>query len=41
MLGVTLGNLYVDTHGYVPVLREDLRGMSCSVTYWLLGGDWF
>ena len=41
MLGVTLGSLYVDTQGYVPVLLENLRGMSCSGTYWLLGGSWF
>ena len=41
MLGVTLGCLYVDTQGYVPELLEDLRGMSCSGTYWLLGGGWF
>ena len=41
MLGVTLGSLYVDTQGYVPVLLENLSGMSCSGTYWLLGGDWF
>ena len=41
MLGVTLGSLYVDTQGYVPAFLENLRGMSCSVTYWLLGGGWF
>ena len=41
MLGVTLGSLYVDIQGYVPVLLENLRGMSCSGTYWLLGGGWF
>ena len=41
MLGVTLGSLYVDTQGYVPALLENLRGMSCSETYWLLGGGWF
>ena len=40
MLGVTLGSLYVDAQGYVPVLLENLRGMSCSGTYWLLGGGW-
>ena len=39
--GVTLGSLYVNTQGYVPVLLENLRGMSCSGTYWLLGGGWF
>ena len=41
MLGVTLGSLYVDTQGYVPALLENLRGMSCSGTYWLLRGGWF
>ena len=41
MLGVTLGNLYFDAQGYVPALLENLRGMSCSGTYWLLGGGWF
>ena len=37
MLGVTLGSLYVDAQGYVPALLENLHGMSCSETYWLLG----
>ena len=41
MLGVTLGSLYVDVQGYVSALLENLRGMSCSKTYWLLGGGWF
>ena len=41
MLGVTLGSLYIDTQGYVPVLLENLHGMSSSETYWLLGGGWF
>ena len=40
MFGVTLGSLYVDAQGYVLALLENLRGMSCSVTYWLLGGGW-
>ena len=35
------GSLYVDTQGYVPALLENLHGMSCSETYWLLGGGWF
>ena len=35
------GSLYVDVQGYVPPLLENLRGMSCSKTYWLLGGGWF
>ena len=41
MLGVTLDCLYVDTQVYVPALLKNLRGMSCSGTYWLLGGGWF
>ena len=36
-----MGSLYVDVQGYVPALLENLRGMSCSKTYWLLGGGWF
>ena len=39
--GVTLGSLYIEAQGYVPVLLEDLHGMSCSGTSWLLGGAWF
>ena len=41
MLGVTLGSLYVDAQVYVPALLENLCAMSCSRTYWLLGGGWF
>ena len=41
MLGITLGSLYVDAQGYVPALLENLHGMSCSGTYWFLGGGWF
>ena len=41
MLGVTLGSLYVDIQGYIPVLLKNLCGMSCSKTYCLLGGGWF
>ena len=41
MLGVTLDSLYVDAQGSIPVLLENLHGMSCSGTYWLLGGGWF
>ena len=41
MFGVTLGSLHVDAQGYVPAWLENLRGMSCSGTYWLLGGGWF
>ena len=38
---MTLGSLYIDDQGYVPALLENLCGMSCSGTYWLLGGGWF
>ena len=39
---MTLGSLYIDAQGYVPALLENLRGMSFSGTYWLLGGGgWF
>ena len=41
MLGVPLGSLCVDAQGYVPALLENLWGMSCSESYWLLGGGWF
>ena len=41
MLGVFLGSRYVDAQGYVLALLENLHGMSCSGTYWLLGGGWF
>ena len=41
MFSVTLGSLYVDSQGYVPALLENLCGMSCFGTYWLLGGGWF
>ena len=39
--GVTLGSLYIDAEGYVPVLLENLCGMSCSGTFWPLGSAWF
>ena len=39
--GVTLGSLYVEAQGYIPVLLENLHGMSCSGTCWLSGGVWF
>ena len=39
--GVTLGSLYVVAQGCVPVLVENLHGMSCSGTYWPLGRAWF
>ena len=39
--GVTLGSLYIEVQGYVPVLQQNLYGMSCSETCWPLGGAWF
>ena len=39
--GVTLGSLYIEAQGYVPVFLENLCGMSCSGTCWLLDGAWF
>ena len=39
--GVTLGSLYIEAQGYVPVLLENLCGVSCSGACWLLGGAWF
>ena len=27
---MTLGSLYIEAQGYVPVLMENLHGMSCS-----------
>ena len=34
---MTLGSLYIETQGYVPVFLENLHGMSCSETCWPLG----
>ena len=39
--GVTLGSLYIEAQGCVPVLLENLCGMSCSGTCCPLGGAWF
>ena len=39
--GVTLGSLYIEAQGCVPVLLENLHGMSCPGTCWPLGGAWF
>ena len=39
--GVALSCLYIEAQGCVPVLLENLRGMSCSGTCWPLGGAWF
>ena len=39
--GVILDILCIEAQGYVPVLLENLHGMSCSETCWPLGGAWF
>ena len=39
--GVTLGSLYIEAQGYVPVLLENLCDMSCSGICWPLSGAWF
>ena len=38
---MTLGSLYNEAQAYVPVLLENLCGMSCSGTCWPLGGSLF
>ena len=38
---MTLGSLYIEAQGYVPVLLENLCGMSCSEACWPLGGARF
>ena len=35
---MTLGSLYIEAQGCVPVLLENLSGMSCFGTFWPLGG---
>ena len=39
--GVTLGSLYLGAQGCVPLLLENLLGMSCPGTCWPLCGAWF
>ena len=39
--GVTLGSLYIEAQGYVPVLLENLCYMSRFGTCWPLSGAWF
>ena len=41
VFGVTLGSLYFNVQGCIPVLLENLHGMSCSGTCWPLVGAWF
>ena len=38
---MSLGSLCLGAQGCVPVLLENLHGMSCSGTCWLLSGAWF
>ena len=38
---MALASLYIEAQGYVPVLLENLRGMSCSGISWPLHGAWF
>ena len=37
----TLSCLCIEAQECVPVLLENLRGMSCSGTCWPLSGAWF
>ena len=38
---MTLGILYIEAQGYFSALLENLCGMSCSGTCWLLAGAGF
>ena len=38
---MTLGSLYIEAQGCVPVLLKNLHSMSCSGTCWPLGCAWF
>ena len=38
---MTLGSLYLGAQGCVPLLLENLFGMSCPGTCWPLWGAWF
>ena len=39
--GIILSCLYIEAQGSVPVLLENLHGMSCFGTCWPLSGAWF
>ena len=41
VLGYVLGSLYIEVQSCVPMLLENLHGISCSGTRWLLGGTRF
>ena len=38
---MALGSMSFNAQGWVPPLMENLLGMSCSGTCWLLGRAWF
>ena len=38
VFGVTLGSLYLEAQGCVPLLLENLLGMYCSGTCWPMCG---
>ena len=38
---MTLGSLYIEAQDYVPVLLENLHGISFSGTCWPSCGAWF
>ena len=38
---MTLGKLYIEAQSYVPMLLENVLGLSFSGTCWPLGGAWF
>ena len=38
---MTLGSLYIEAQDYVPILLENLCGVSCSGACWPPGGVWF
>ena len=35
------GKSYIEAQGYVPLLLENLFGMSCPGTFWPLCAAWF
>ena len=37
---MTLVSLCIEAQGYVPVLLENVHGMSCSGACWPLSGAW-
>ena len=39
--GVTLGSLYIEAQGYVPVLLENCMVCLALELFWPLGGAWF